>query len=114
MKFVFETYHDERGNDIIERELNRLDKSDHARVLSKLRNISMHGTTPKNYTRFKGYALNVEYGEFIVGDFRVLNMFYNGTFILLHLFRKQSNITPAREKEIGWERAIDYLSKQKP
>ena len=114
MKFYIEQYHDAVGNNLFARELKHLTKIEIARIVAKLGEIAENGYTPKNYKRFKGYAFNVEYGEFIIGDFRLLNLFYDGKFIILRLFRKQSNETPQREKDLGWQRAIDYLSRQKP
>ena len=113
--FHFEDYVDHRGVNVIEEELSALPDNLLGTLLRKLDAISEHGFTRKSYTLFKGYPANIQMGEFILGDYRVLNCRLNETtFLLLHVFKKRTNETPPKEKAIAWNRLMDYLSNQKP
>jgi phage-related protein len=111
MGLTFEHFKDNDGNDLINLEFDRLQKTDRIRILAKLYDIKTNGLSPKNHKIFAGYT--IPFGEFISGDFRMLmHQTGDASFLLLHVFRKQTNHTPAKEIEVAWKRLMFYLSRQ--
>jgi phage-related protein len=115
MKLQFENYLDEQGKDLVMSELTKLDRGTVGQLLNKFEKMQANGVTPHNYKRFKGYDEGIQFGELILGDFRVLVYRRSETsFVLLRLFRKQANETPPSEKDKAYQRLLNYLSRKKP
>ena len=106
---TFLSYADNRSNDSFKEELRAVHPHHQGIIINKLLRAQENGFTPKFYKQFKGYA-GIVFGEFIIGDYRILNCRLNDTtYLMLRLFKKRTNETPPSEIKIALERYTNYL-----
>ena len=109
-KFVH--YIDENGNAPVEEFILGLQKNEQAKIVimtNKLENELSNIIQTPYYKRFRGMGYDI--GELRIGDFRIFVSEVEPTiYLMLHIFRKNTNKTPENELKLAKKRLEKYYS----
>lgn len=113
-------YETEIGNAPLRKFLKDLIKKDHngraiAQIKSSRKRLEQYGFDINKYCPESIKQIRDDIYELRSGDNRVLFFYYddNGTFVLLHGFKKKTNTTPKQEIDLAEKECKDYIRRNK-
>ena len=98
-----------RGEHTVRDEINRVNKSDIAKVLRAVTHLQMYG---QDLGRDRARHLRGKIWELREDRYRILYFtFVRNVFVILRVFVKKTQKTPERELAIAERRMVDYLTR---
>jgi phage-related protein len=112
LNWQIEYYTDARGKEVVRKEIDSLPKEDRAKIARKLKLLSELGIE-LGMPSARPVTGHKPLWELRPGANRVLYFAYSGRrFIILHIFRKKWNQTPARHIAIAERRMTEFLERE--